>query len=330
MQNAVLCRYSEDENPEVPHYLAVDEFPFYLNENLGVFFTFSRKYKCSLICAIQNIAQLCEESEVFKQIVFSNTDTKLILPGSNVEDRKYYSELLGTEEVFETQTGVSKNPIFSENANYSETTKGSMQEKAKVSEEEVSNLKFKRCYYVYTNPKGKKCVGKGVIDFLKFNDDNIIHSEYYDFEKYMDQNTSSVLDNDREQVEPNTINLFNRSEELNIYKDIQAVELDELELATEEEYNENNINDIEFGNNQIDESKNKKEEHLVAPEPIIPPKLNILEQKLMSSMGASSDLDEDNADKDKLMNTIIEEVHSINNLDDINLDELSIEGLSDE
>ena len=146
----------------------------------------------------------------------------------------------------------------------------------------------------------------------------------------MDQNTSSVLDNDREQVEPNTINLFNRSEELNIYKDIQAVELDELELATEEEYNENNINDIEFGNNQIDESKNKKEEHLVAPEPIIPPKLNILEQKLMSSMGASSDLDEDNADKDKLMNTIIEEVHSINNLDDINLDELSIEGLSDE
>lgn len=335
MQNAVLCRYSEDENPEVPHYLAIDEFPFYLNENLGVFFTFSRKYKCSLICAIQNIAQLCEESEVFKQIVFSNTDTKLILPGSNVEDRKYYSELLGTEEVFETQTGVSKNPIFSENANYSETTRGSMQEKAKASEEDVSNLKFKRCYYVYTNPKGKKCVGKGFIDFLKFTDDNIIHSEYYDFEKYMDKNAFSVLnndrlDNDKESMEPNTINLFNRSEELNIYKDIQAVELDELELATEEEYNENNINDIEFGNNQIDESNNKNEEPLISPEPIIRPKFNMLEQKLMSSIGASSDLDENNTDKDKLMNTIIDEVDSINNLDDINLDELSIEGLSDE
>ena len=56
----------------------------------------------------------------------------------------------------------------------------------------------------------------------------------------------------------------------------------------------------------------------------------MLEQKLMSSIGASSDLDENNTDKDKLMNTIIDEVDSINNLDDINLDELSIEGLSDE
>ena len=210
-----------------------------------------------------------------------------------------------------------------------------MQEKAKASEEDVSNLKFKRCYYVYTNPKGKNCVGKGFIDFLKFTDDNIIHSEYYDFEKYMDKNAFSVLnndrlDNDKESMEPNTINLFNRSEELNIYKDIQAVELDELELATEEEYNENNINDIEFGNNQIDESNNKNEEPLISPEPIIRPKFNMLEQKLMSSIGASSDLDENNTDKDKLMNTIIDEVDSINNLDDINLDELSIEGLSDE
>lgn len=184
MQNAVLCRYSEDENPEIPFKLYIDEFPFYLNDQTKVFFTFSRKYKCSITAIIQNIAQLCEESEVFKQIVLSNTGTKLILPGANVEDRKYFSEFLGFEEVFETQTGISQNPIMSEKAKYTESTRGGLVEKAKVSQQELAELQFKRCFYSYTNSKGKTCVGKGFIDFLKLTDENTVKTNHYDFEQF--------------------------------------------------------------------------------------------------------------------------------------------------
>lgn len=248
IQNAVLCRFSEDENPEKPHYLVIDELPFYLNDELKVFFTFSRKYNCSLICAIQNIAQLCEESEVFKQIIFSNTDTKIILPGSNVEDRKYYSELLGNEEIFETQTGVSRNPIFSEKANYSETTRGNLVDKAKVSTQEISELKFKRCYYIYTNSKGKKCIGKGYLDFLKLTADNTIKTEYYNFEEYNRiNNEDDFLEYKSEESE--------LKETTNIYKNIEEVDLENLELDTELKSNEEEIaNDSSIVNQ--DESTN--------------------------------------------------------------------------
>lgn len=247
MQNAVLCRYSEDENPEIPHYLVIDEFPFYLNDEMKVFFTFSRKYKCSLICVIQNIAQLCEESEVFKQIVFSNTATKLILPGSNVEDKKYYSELLGTEEMFEIQTGVSQNPIFSENPNYSESTRGAMTEKYKVSTEEISELKFKRCYYVYTNSKGKKCIGKGYIDFLKLTDNNTIDIMHYDFAKY---NRNEEVINPEHNKALNklkqNVNITNEVNEYNYIREVvDGVDLDSLVFNEQQEAIEKVTNDVD-------------------------------------------------------------------------------------
>ena len=94
IQNAVLSRYSEDENPEIPFHLIIDEFPFYINDNTKVFFTFARKYHCAVTVAIQNMAQLREISEVYKETIFANTDTKVLLPNSNVEDREYWVNTL--------------------------------------------------------------------------------------------------------------------------------------------------------------------------------------------------------------------------------------------
>lgn len=283
MQNAVLCRYSEDENPEIPNYLVIDEFPFYLNDDLKVFFTFSRKYKCSLIIAIQNIAQLCEESEVFKQIVFSNTDTKIILPGSNVEDRMYYSEMLGNEEVFETQTGVSENPLFSEKSNYSETTRGAMNEKARVSTQKLSDLQFKRCYYSYTNAKGKKKIGKGFIDFLKLTEDNTIETKYYNFEKYTKEIPSSNSCTEKNDIIINN-NILKSSSE-NIYNSITesdvvvGINVENLELEINDDYknNEENTKIIETDINKLELDNSKEEVHCT----IKNKSYNLLERQLM-------------------------------------------------
>ncbi|UYZ38956.1 TraM recognition domain-containing protein (plasmid) [Clostridium beijerinckii] len=346
MQNAVLCRYSEDENPEIPHYLVIDELPFYLNDDLKVFFTFSRKYKCSLIVAIQNIAQLCEESDVFKQIIFSNTGTKLILPGSNVEDRQYYSELLGNETIFETQTGVSKNPILSENANYSETERGAMAEKAKVSTQEIAELKFKRCYYVYTNNKGKKCIGKGYIDFLKLTSDNTKEIKYYDFAKYNDiRNIYYTKENENDNlIELKSINIDDIYEEVDIYKNIEEVDIELLEMEIDSEDSPINKNIIASPEQEelatditLSELKIKDTGKDLMPiqDSSKNGTLNLLEQQLLKSMKSNDNINIGRGDVErKISEKNIEPEKTTNekyniDLSNIDIDNLKVEGLSE-
>ena len=159
LQNSILGRYSEDEEIEIPYHLFIDEFPFYVNDQTKVFFTFARKYNCAVTVAIQNLAQLEEVDAIFRQIVFTNTATKIVLPGAIVEDREYFSKYFGIKETFETMTSVVSNPVITERPNYSESTRGSLVETAVVSEEELSKLKFKRCYYclLYTSPSPRDC-----------------------------------------------------------------------------------------------------------------------------------------------------------------------------
>lgn len=195
LQNAVLCRYAEDENPEIPVYILIDEFPFYLNDNSKVFFTFARKYQCAVFAVIQNLAQLEEESDTFRQIVLSNTQTKLVLAGANVEDREYLSKMFGIAEEFEMQTGLSQNPILTENASYTESMRGTMTEKAVIKEQDLTELKFRRCFYTYTNPKGFSKVGKGYIDFVKLDTSNTIINDEYDFEIYNNNTSNKTVKN---------------------------------------------------------------------------------------------------------------------------------------
>lgn len=187
IQNAVLGRYSEDENAEIPYHLIIDEFPFYVNDQTKVFFTFARKYKCSMTVAIQNLSQLEEVSDVFRQVIFTNCTTKIVLPGANVEDREYFAKAFGIVEEFETMTSITSNPVITENAKYSEAARGQLQEKNKVSEQELAELKFKRCYYTTVDKKGNTVTGKGYLDFIKLTDNNTIKAIDYDFECFVDK-----------------------------------------------------------------------------------------------------------------------------------------------
>ena len=190
IQNAVLGRYSEDENPEIPYHLIIDEFPFYVNDSTEVFFTFARKYKCAMTIAIQNLAQLEKVSKVFREVIFTNCTTKIVLPGANVEDREYFCNFFGIEEQFEVSSSITSNPVISENAKYSESMKGQVKDANKVSTQKLAELKFKRCYYATVDQKGNNVVGKGFMDFLKLTEHNTLKPKNFDFEKY-----NSMLDN---------------------------------------------------------------------------------------------------------------------------------------
>ncbi|MEG0668975.1 MAG: TraM recognition domain-containing protein [Clostridium sp.] len=218
LQTAVLSRYSEDEAAEIPYEIVIDEFPFYLNDQSKIFFTFSRKYKCSVTCVIQNIAQLKEQSDMFKEIILTNTNTKVILPGSNVEDRMYYTEMLGFEDVFEVKTGISSTPLFSDQARYMESKSGAITEKNRVSKEKLATLEFKNCYYSVTDTKGKLKIGKGTLDFLKLDENNTTISKEYDFRKHL----KVVKDSDIQAVKPTIVKKVERTE---VKEDINFEEL---------------------------------------------------------------------------------------------------------
>jgi len=184
LQNEVLSRYSEDENPEIPHFLIIDEFPMYVNENTKTFFTFARKYKTSTTIAIQNMGQLKTVSDEFGETIFANTNTKVLLPGANVEDKKYWAAYFGTEEKFEMQTGVTTTSMWSDNPNYSEQRRGTLTSKNVVGEQDIGNLNFKEAFYSYTNFKGRRKIGKGNTDFLHNQKIKSVKTKEYDFEKY--------------------------------------------------------------------------------------------------------------------------------------------------
>jgi hypothetical protein len=217
MQNVVLSRYSEDENPEIPFHMIIDEFPFYINDNTKVFFTFARKYRCAVTIAIQNMAQLREISDVFRETIFTNTDTKMLLPKSNVEDRKYWSEFFGTYQSFEMQTGVNSSSIFSDNPKYSEQRRGTLQDVSNVSEQEINELNFKEALYCYTDRKGRTRVGKGLTDFMKIG--KIPKMQKFDFEQFSPKEDFMASAKTKEKQKTTETNLqeeLNEEEVLNI------------------------------------------------------------------------------------------------------------------
>lgn len=231
LQNEVLSRYAEDEEPEKPHYIFIDEFPMYLNDNTKTFFTFSRKYKCSVTSAIQNMAQLKEVSEPFRETIFTNTSTKVLLSGSNVEDREYWSKFFGTKEAVTLETGISRGTLSTDNPKNTQTIKGKFSDKPIVSEQDIDNLLFKQTFYQYTNFKGRKCTGKGITDFshdIKMPKIEIKNLDFTPFvidgETYLDKNKDNEEKCDKIDIGAEEIDFSN----INLIDDGDIVTIDDL------------------------------------------------------------------------------------------------------
>lgn len=249
IQNTVLSRYSEDENPEIPYHLIIDEFPFYINNNTKVFFTFARKYHCAVTVAIQNMAQLREISDVFRETIFTNTDTKVLLPKSNVEDRKYWSEYFGTHQSFEMMTGVNSSSIFADNPRYSEQRRGTIQDVSNISEKEIHDLNFKEALYSYTDKKGRTKIGKGITDFME--EETKVKFKEYNFEKFNkdaikdESNLRKMIDKKEKEIKTSNENEEYSEENIMEFTDSSSSQNKEEVNKQEKNNNKNNTNQEE-------------------------------------------------------------------------------------
>ncbi len=244
LQTEILSRYSEDENPEIPHFLIMDEFPMYLNEQTKIFFTFARKYKCSVAIAIQNMGQLKEVSDTFGETIFTNTDTKILLPKSNVEDRKYWAEYFGTKDKVVIETGITTTSIVNDSPRDGLSIKGKLQSVNNVSEQEVNELNFKHALYSFTNLKGRTQIGKGSTDFLDLDKYDKTKVNEYDFEKYIDLDILNTRDSVEEVIETNI-------ETSKAMKENKGLTIGNSRFSTIENFNNSSNNFIE-ANNLVD------------------------------------------------------------------------------
>lgn len=285
LQNEVLSRYAENENPEIPHFLIIDEFPMYCNESTETFFSFARKYKCSVTIAIQNMGQLRKISDEFGETIFTNTTTKLLLPKANLQDRKYWSDFFGSTNEIQLMTGVATSSIFADNPSYSEQVRANVTETRNISEEEVDNLNFQQLYYSYSNKKGRKVVGKGTTEFIKLKQEPYM-KKTFDFEPYCITEEEYRIKIELEKIEKNklkekeNLNTLQKQERIksSLYRDEEDIKEDikedvkedtkETEYVLIEELPSNKISDIVFDSIDCCNTTNKGEEkNIVENEP---------------------------------------------------------------
>jgi len=197
MQEAVLKRPG-NEKTRTPHFLYIDEFPYFVNKETETCFTLFRKYRCGMIVAIQNLSQLArnESMKFYKQVVVSNSRTHLVFGNTNVEDSDYWSAVFGRREVMNLSNTLTTTPL----SQVKEGSAGIDPEKLSASIDYTDNIKphavnelaFKTVYYNTRDAKGNRKRGKGKVDFLNARHKKAHKCAEYDFSKYVSYRRTSL------------------------------------------------------------------------------------------------------------------------------------------
>jgi len=220
MQEAVLKRPG-NENTRIPHFLYIDEFPDFVNKETETCFTLFRKYRCAMIVAIQNLAQLerTKSMKFYKQVVVSNTKTHLIFGDTNIEDSQYWSDAFGKREHIKISNSLKTVPLDQvkdgstgiSNESYS----GRVALTEKIKPHLINQLPFKTLYYTYRNANGEMKKGKGKTDFIEKKYLAKHKSEIYDFARYI----TYLPDTNKKHISSTSNNLIDQAnDENNILK----------------------------------------------------------------------------------------------------------------
>ena len=105
LQYAVFRRPGTEQT-RTPHFLYVDEFPRYVNQDFERLLAIGRSFRCATTLALQTTDQLVlVDKPAFRGIVISNCRNKVVLNLENADDAKLFAQNFGERETRE----VSKN-----------------------------------------------------------------------------------------------------------------------------------------------------------------------------------------------------------------------------
>lgn len=182
LYSSALYRRPGVEDALIGNFLYIDDMNLYMHKEVQPIFTYFRRYRCGLNICIHNLSELDNSSsKTFRDTVLSNCKTKVVFGDTSPEDTEYWVKEFGTTKkwTYSLDWTPGKEDI-------SPTRKGAAwQEKAKFTQEKITQQAFRQVRYKTKNAKGKTERGSGETDFLAEKHKISHESKQLDFEKFI-------------------------------------------------------------------------------------------------------------------------------------------------
>lgn len=221
MINAVLRRKGT-EWTRLPHFWFIDEFPVIVSPAMEQCFTLFRKYRTSMMVAIQTLDQMNKNPflKYLKGIILNSCGFHIVFGRTNPNDQEIFSKLSGIVEKISYTESHNATSITIDRPTYSTQDRYTIQEKPFLNETEIRNRDFQEVSLFYVKDGRAATPRSGRVQFLKNRDFNSKKRNRYNWAAlYQEQNPiMAPLD-------------INRTDELkNIPKNV--IDNDDIESAT--------------------------------------------------------------------------------------------------
>lgn len=168
--NAVLSRPGT-EDTRTPHFFYVDELPVLIHPSLEKNFSLFRKYRVSMMVAIQTLDQM-EKNEITKYLkgVILGCAHIIVFGRSSLSDMEIFSSLAGVRDVREEQYSTTETALTDDSPRLSFSSRESMTQKNAIEEIGIRMKDFQEVTF-FTTRNGRPLPAiSGIVSFLKPED----------------------------------------------------------------------------------------------------------------------------------------------------------------
>ena len=168
--NAVLSRPGT-ENTRIPHFFYLDELPVLIHPSLEKNFSLFRKFRVSMMVAIQTLDQL-EKNEITKYLkgVILGCAHIIVFGRSSLSDMEIFSSLAGVRDVREEQTSTTETALTDDSPHFSFSSREMMTQKNAIEEIDIRMKDFQKVTFFTTRAGRPLPALTGIVDFLKPSD----------------------------------------------------------------------------------------------------------------------------------------------------------------
>lgn len=218
MQFAVLRRPG-NENSRIPNFLYIDDFPDYVSPATEPLFTIYRKYHVGTILSTQNLTQLGARATKYRDLIMSNSTSKLVFGGVTREESEIWQKEFGDHREWKFTSTYDTSKVSYD----SKISSPKWEWKENIASGKLQALKFKDCAYIIKDLKGRNNYGDGKVDFLeaKYKEPHV--AKKYDFTKF----TSGIAEETSQiETKKKKIDLLKQEYTADSQGDIDPIKLD--------------------------------------------------------------------------------------------------------
>ena len=166
--NAVLRRKGTEWD-RLPHFWTIDELPIVINPSMEVCFTLFRKFRTSMMVALQTLDQMNKNPylKYLKGVILNSCAQHIVFGRTNIDDQETYSALGGTFDQVTVLENYSQTPLTVENPSYSTSNRYSVTPTQRVKPDEIRERDFQEVTF-FSTQQGRAIPPKaGKVNFLK-------------------------------------------------------------------------------------------------------------------------------------------------------------------